>query len=64
MTATDKRMPVIYIPHVVWKRGKEKRLGISDKSKNGSEVVFISWMYSATGNFDFTINSSVRCVKQ
>lgn len=55
MTATDKRMPVIYISHVVWRRGKEKRLGITDESKNGSEV-FISWMYPATGNFDFTIN--------
>lgn len=62
-TTTDKRTPVIYIPHVVWRRGKEKRLGITDKSKNGSEDVFISWMYFPICNVDFTINSSVRSVK-
>lgn len=26
VTATDKRMPVIYIPHVVWRRRKENAL--------------------------------------
>lgn len=38
------------------KRGSEYQM-----SKNGSEVVFISWMYFTICNVDFTINNSVTC---